>query len=243
MVQNESAAQAPSNFRFLADQWPTVFAEAKFAERYALRDPRGCLLYVRRALEQTVDWLYSADSKLRVPLKDDLNNRLTEPRFQDAVPVIVRDKMHALRKLSNNGVHGNSPVSAQISMHVVAELFHITIWLATFYSAQTSQRPAPGTKFDPKLLAPRPPAGVVQLTKSQAEKLSASLGAKDKELKAAAQREADYEAKIAALQAQIEGARKANEKIPDQHDYTESGTRIYIDLYLAQPFHDVPADR
>nr|WP_281070181.1 DEAD/DEAH box helicase family protein [Paeniglutamicibacter psychrophenolicus] len=206
-----------------------------------MKDPRGCLLYVRRALEQTVDWLYSADSSLRVPLKDDLNNRLTEPHFQDVVPAIVRDKMHALRKLSNNGVHGNIPVSTQVSVHVVAELFHITIWLATFYSAQTSQRPATGTKFDPKLLAPRLPSGVVQLTKTQAEKLSASLNAKDTELKAAVQREFDYEAKIKALQDQIEEARKANEKIPDEHDYTESGTRIYIDLYLTEAGWDLDA--
>ncbi|MGO2067991.1 DEAD/DEAH box helicase family protein [Glutamicibacter arilaitensis] len=234
MVQADKAPQRPSNFAFLAAQWPNIFAEALRAEDYALLDPRGSLLYCRRTLEQVVDWLYQADVSLRMPLKDDLNNRLTTADFQVVVPSMVRDKMHVIRKLYNNGVHGNQPVSTQISLFALAELFHTAIWLATFYAKDPSLRPVPTSKFNPQVLGPKPATGVVRLSKAEAEKLAADLEAKDNALKAAAEKESDYEARIRALQEEIEAAKKANAKIPDEHDYTEVGTRVYIDLYLTE---------
>lgn len=243
MVQAGTVPQRPSNFGFLAVQWPNVFTEARTAEAYALRDPRGSLLYSRRTLEQLVDWLYQADSSLRVPLKDDLNNRLRAAEFQAVVPSMVREKMHAIRKLTNNGVHGSQPVSTQISLFALAELFHTTIWMATFYAKDPSLRPAPSSKFDPQLLVPKPASGVVRLSKAEAEKLAADLDAKDKALKAAAEKESDYEARIRALQEEIEAAKKANAKITDEHDYTEAGTRVYIDMYLAESGWNVEEPR
>lgn len=241
MTQGSAEPVRQSNFAFLAAQWPTVFNESRTAEGYALRDPRGSLLYARRTLEQLVDWLYEADASLNVPLKDDLNNRLIEPTFQLAVPVHVRDKMHAIRKLANTGVHGNRPVSTQISQHVTIELFHVTVWLATHYASKPEQRPSSGITFEPQLLAPKPSGDVVQLSKAEAEALAARLDAKDAALKEAEQRQANYEAQIEALRAEIEEAKKNNAKIPDEHDYSEAGTRVYIDLYLTEAEWDVDA--
>ena len=234
MEQGNTQNAKQTNFGFLATQWPGVHREAQAAEGYAKTDPRSCLLYARRCLEQTVDWLYAADSSLRLPLKDDLNNRLTEARFKAAVPVQVRDKMHLVRKATNHGVHGQQSVGTQISLHVVAELFHIGIWLATFYTTDTARRPVPGTTFDPGLLAPKPATGVVQLSRAEAEGLAAKLDAKDEALRAAAAEKAGYKARIADLQDQIEQAKAQNETIPDDHDYTEAGTRVFIDLYLTE---------
>ncbi|WP_417234819.1 DEAD/DEAH box helicase family protein [Arthrobacter sp.] len=230
-----------SNFAFLGEQWPLVQREASAAEGYANTDPRSCLLYARRCLEQVVDWLYTADPSLKLPLKDDLNNRLVEPRFQAAVPAQVRDKMHLIRKFSNNGVHGNQAVSTQISLHVVAELFHVGIWLATFYTTDPSRRPAPAARFKAELVAPKPATGVVQLSKAEAEKLAAALDAKDAALKAAAEEKAGFEARISALQDQIAQAKAQNQTIPDTHDYSEAGTRVFIDLYLSEAGWDPEA--
>ncbi|MFI7744177.1 DEAD/DEAH box helicase family protein [Kocuria rhizosphaericola] len=241
MEQGASDGGCVSNYGFLSTQWPGVFSDARAAETYALRDPRSSLLYARRALESMVDWLYTADPTLRVPLKDDLNNRLTEQRFQALVPAMVRDKMHAIRRVGNKGIHGNQPVSTQISGHIVSELFHVTVWLATRYATDPAARPLSGATFDPALLAPKPASGVVQLTRAQAEVLAGKLDAKDVALKDAARKEAGYEVRIKALQADIEAAKKANEKIPDEHDYTEAGSREYIDLYLAEAGWDVAA--
>lgn len=234
MQQNGNEAQRITNFGFLSTEWAGIFAEVRMAETYALRDPRGSLLYARRTLEHIVAWLYQADATLRTPLKDDLNNRLIASEFQRAVPPFVRDKMHAIRKLSNNGVHGVQPVSTQVSLYVLAELFHITFWLASSYAQDIASRPAANSTFDPKLLVPAPASGGIRLSKAEAEKLASELDAKDKALKEAAQKESDYEARIRALQEEVEAAKKANAKIPDGHDYTESGTRVYIDMYLAE---------
>ncbi|MEE1621638.1 DEAD/DEAH box helicase family protein [Zafaria sp. J156] len=242
-MEGSQQQEVRSNFGFLASRWPGIFGEARNAERHAARDPRSSLLYARRTLEQIVDWLYTADPSLSVPLKDELNNRLTDHRFKALVPARVLDKMHAVRKLGNQAVHGNHPVSTQVSLHVLAEAFHIAYWLGASYAASAAERPAPGTRFDPQLLAPGPGPGVVQLTRAEAEKLAERLDAKDAELKRAAEAAAGYEARIAELQEQVEAAKAANEAIPDEHDYTEAGTRVYIDAYLAEAGWDVDAPR
>lgn len=231
----DSATQArKSNFGFLAGQWPDVFQELRTAEAYARRDPRSALLYSRRGLEHLVDWLYTAEASLTVPLADDLYNRLSAPRFVALVPALVRDKMHAVRKITNKGVHGNEPVSTQVSLFIVAELFHVAVWLVGSYAADPGTRPTSGMSFDPDLAPVSPAAGVIQLTKAQAEKLAADLNQKDAALKKADEQASDYQAKIAELQAEIAKAKQANEKIPLEHDFSEAGTRVYIDLFLAE---------
>ena len=231
-----------SNFGFLAGQWPEIFRELRAAESYARRDPRSALLYSRRGLEHLVDWLYTAETSLTVPLTDDLYNRLSAPGFAALVPSMVQDKMQAVRKTTNKGVHGTQPVSTQVSLFIVAELFHIAVWLGGSYAAQPHSRPVSGFSFDPDLLPANPGAGVVQLTKAQAEKLAADLDQKDAALKRAAVQAADYEARIAELQADIAKAKQANEKIPLEHDFTEAGTRVYIDEFLAEAGWDVDAE-
>ena len=240
-VDGSATAVRGSNFGFLADQWPGIFQELRTAESYARRDPRSALLYSRRGLEHLVDWLYTAEESLAVPLTDDLYNRLSGPRFAALVPSQVRDKMQAVRKITNKGVHGTQPVSTQVSLFIVAELFHVAIWLVGSYAANPASRPIPGTSFNPDLLPSAPGAGVVQLTKAQAEKLAADLDQKDAALRKAAILATDYEARIAELQAEIAKAKEANEKIPLEHDFSEAGTRVYIDMFLSEASWNVDA--
>lgn len=224
----------------MAAQWPEVFAELRTAESYARRDPRSSLLYSRRGLEHLVEWLYTAEASLTLPLTDDLYNRLSATGFVSLVPSLVLDKMHGIRKATNKGVHGSQPVSSQVSLFIVAELFHVAIWLGARYATSPGSRPFPGATFNAALL-PVPTTGIVQLSKAQAEQLAAELDRKDQALQEAAAKAADYESRIAELQEQIAAAKQANAKIPLQHDFSEAGTRVYIDLFLTEAGWDLDA--
>lgn len=59
-----------SNFAFLRNEWPEVYASANRAEALATDDPRAACFYARRTLELLVHWLYKYDAKLRLPYQD-----------------------------------------------------------------------------------------------------------------------------------------------------------------------------
>ena len=73
--------QRPSNFSFLQSEWPDLHEEATRAERIAVADPRASCFYARRCLEIAVTWLFQADSALRLPYRDDLAAKLSEPSW------------------------------------------------------------------------------------------------------------------------------------------------------------------
>ncbi|RII43619.1 DUF4145 domain-containing protein [Galactobacter valiniphilus] len=221
-----------SNFDFLEGRWEQVLAEASTAERYTLGDPRTGLVYTRRALEALVDWMYRADQALVLPLQDSLNNRMTAPEFVRTVQAPVRDLMHAIRKATNNAVHGTSTVAGPTALKNLVDLWQIALWFARRYAASEAQRPVIGLRFDPDHL--KQYTAEPQLTAPERAKLQEDLAAKDAALAAERERAADYERRIAELQAQVAAQTAANQKIPDTVDYTEAATREFIDLYLRE---------
>ncbi len=119
----------PSNFDFLAPDWPALLAEARSAEAAALGDPRAACFYARRTLELVVAWLFQAEGGrngcLRMPYKADLSAFLFEPSFQQLVGSTVHAKMDVIRRLGNQAVHNARPVPQQDALNALRELFHV----------------------------------------------------------------------------------------------------------------------
>ena len=59
-----------SNFSFLAQEWPDILKAADKSEATIYTDPRTSCFYARRATELIVNWIYKADSTLRLPYRD-----------------------------------------------------------------------------------------------------------------------------------------------------------------------------
>ena len=60
--------------------------------RRSQTDPRTSCFYARRATELIVNWIYKADSTLRLPYQDNLGALLHEPTFKQAVGEAVFNK-------------------------------------------------------------------------------------------------------------------------------------------------------
>lgn len=222
-----------SNFDFLRAAWPEIADEARRAEHYGLGDPRSSLFHARLALEFTVHWIYRADATLRTPYKDDLVALLYEPSFKQLVGSGILTKMNLIRKQGNNAVHGK-PVKAADSVPIVHELFQTLVWVATHYALNLADRPQPGIRFDGALI-PRPTPGATAQTLVQIQKLAADVVAKDAALAAANHANEDYAERVAALQHEVELAKKLAAVVPDTHDYLESETRdLFIDVLLKE---------
>jgi type I restriction enzyme R subunit len=224
-----------SNFGFLRAEWPDLHAEAVYAERLAVADPRASCFYARRTLELALIWLYQADSSLRRPYRDDLAARIAEPTLVRVAGPGICTKMDVIRRQGNAAVHRHSPVAANDAIRVVTELFHVMYWVARTYSRNPADLPAAGLAFNQAAI-PRPVSVSVRLAK-QAE-LKAQAGryaAQDAELAAERQKNENLDAELAALRAEIKAAKAANEARPDTHDYDEAETRtLIIDLLLKE---------
>ncbi|MFD7324695.1 DEAD/DEAH box helicase family protein [Streptomyces sp. NPDC059875] len=237
-----------SNFHFLLAEWPALYDEALRAERLAHADPRTSCFYARRALELAVHWMYEKDGALTPPYRNDLSAMLHEPGLRNLVGPTVNAKMDLIRRQGNNAVHRAAPVPADDAVRTTAELFHVLYWFARTYTADPSQLPAPGTRFDTQRI-PRPVPAEIRLRrqadlKKQAEEDQARWDAQAKELARARARGQRLESEVAELRARIAELRAANEARPDTHDYDEAATRdLFIDLLLKEAGWDLTEDR
>jgi type I restriction enzyme R subunit len=224
-----------SNFDFLRAEWPELFAEAVLAERDAFADPRISCFYARRTLELAVAWLYAADATLRAPYKDDLSARLYEPTFGALVGNGMQTKCDIVRKQGNAAVHKTTPIPTNAAVDVLRELFHVLYWIAKHYSRKPGDLPLSAITFDPSLIRRSEPASVRVRTQAQLQRLAEDLAAKDAQINAERERNADLDAELATLRAEVEAAKAANAVRPDDHDYDEATTRdLFIDLLLAE---------
>ena len=228
-----------SQFAFLETEFPTLFENARKAEKAALSDPRGACFWARLTLEIAVKWLYTRDPALRRTYNDNLSALIAEPSFAELAGPQIVTKAHFIRDLGNRAAHDSrKPITGTAAISSVRELFHICYWIARTYA--TGPKPAPSLQFDAGRLEKTLTitASTVQEIKNLSERHAETQKRLDAAEKARRQTEEGrlaLEAELARLRAEVLAARRENQKVPDPHDYDEAATRdAYIDLLLAE---------
>jgi type I restriction enzyme, R subunit len=115
------------NFEFLRMRRAVLADLAGFAERYAYGDPASSLIKQRSFVEHVVNYLYETYN-LRPPSSDGLNDLMNETAFRQAVPDVVQNKLHILRKAGNYAAYPRRPITSQLSLECLAQLFDIARW-------------------------------------------------------------------------------------------------------------------
>jgi type I restriction enzyme R subunit len=115
------------NFEFLRQKRAVLADLAGFAERYAHEDPASSLLKQRSFVEQAVPAIYER-YRLRPPDSDNLNELMTAEPFRRSVPEVVLNKLHTVRKAGNHAAHPRRPITSQLSLECLAQLFDIARW-------------------------------------------------------------------------------------------------------------------
>jgi len=218
-----------SNFTFLANEWPEIQEAADKAEASILTDPRTSCFYAHRATELIVNWIYKADSSLRLPYQDNLGALLHEPTFKQAVGEAVFNKAVLITRIGNRAVHDNRAIPESASVAAVRELFHVCYWLAHTYGR--GAKPAPGLTYNPDAAAPSSAAG--PQTAAKLQELEASLAERDEKLTALLIDREALDDQLVRLRAEVAKAKKEVAGHADTHDYSEAETRTHIiDEYL-----------
>jgi type I restriction enzyme R subunit len=233
-----------SNFTFLKSEWPELHESAAKVESLARTDARSCCFYARRTLELAIDWLYEHDPALKRPYDDNLSALIYEPTFKQNLPGELFLKVKTIKEVGNLAVHSRKPITERDALRATKELFHFLYWLARTYTRRSPAQYENVTWNEQQV--PGRQVSVPVKTLNQLRELEEQLRERDRELDEKAKAIADTDTQIALLREQIAEAKKQNELIPDDHDYSEAETRDYfIDLLLREAgwLLDKPEDR
>lgn len=196
------------NFEFLRPQRAVLADLAGFAERYAHEDPASSLIKQRNFVEQVVAAIYE-HYHLHPPYSDNLNDLMIETSFRQAIPEVVQNKLHTIRKAGNQAAHHPQPITKQLSLSCLLQLFDIARW----FHVQID-----GGKLDaaPKYVAPSPDPSSTSKTKDALEKLRL---AEDK-----------YNLVLATLEAEtkkrLDAERAATEHATELEKIKEDGQKV-----------------
>jgi type I restriction enzyme R subunit len=205
-----------TNFDYLEEypEFHTFASVAQSAEKIAKIDPGACIINCRRSMEMAVKWMYSVDSELKMPYRDNLVTLIHTDEFEDIVDPDIRRRIEFIRRLGNQAAHSNARMSLDQAKLCLCDLFYILDFVAYCYAPTYTEH-----KYDASLI----------------DTHSVDVPAEKKE---AAVPEVDLEALIAENKALKEELTKRREQQSTSYvskpvDLSEYKTRkIYIDSML-----------
>jgi len=123
------------NFAHIQQKWPELHQLVSFAEDYAISDPQSSLVKLRCFAEKVVGYLYS---ELTLPVFPNSNifDKLTADDFTSAVPRLITDKLHAIRKSGNQAAHAGK-VDQQQAIWILKESYFVATYLFLVFGGGT----------------------------------------------------------------------------------------------------------
>lgn len=138
-----------NNFSFL-NEYPAFgsFAPAAAAaEQILCIDCAACALNCRRAMESAVRWMYAADDTLEDPGDDALVTMMSRADFADIVGTDILRRMDYVRRVGNQAAHDGAPVTREMAMLCLENLFIFLDFIAYCYAGDSREH-----TFDPSLV-------------------------------------------------------------------------------------------
>ena len=212
-----------SNFGFLESKNEyALFAPACIeAEKIYSSAPAMCAVGCRKALELAVKWVYSADTTMQMPYKDNLQSLIHEPTFRFAVEYHTWEKLRFIIKLGNIAVHTEKIVRADSALASLGALFEFVQWIDYCYGTDYAER-----KFDESQIPSEKAAVDAKKIKEQ----ESLLGEKEAQIEALRRKIEEM-----ASQYTAEKERHKKERVFEAEDITEFKTRkAYIDVDMQE---------
>lgn len=212
-----------TNFDFLsAEKNFATFADACIeAEKSIGISPALCALGVRKSAELVVKWLYSVDSSLRLPYKDNFSALVYNPSFTASVDDSIMSSLRYIIKLGNFSTHTNKKVSYREAVLSLQNLFEFVLFIDYCYGSSYEER-----DFDETLLASEAKQAV---SAAEFDRLREELETRSAD-RAALMGEMD------ALRAELSQLRAQNAAVrttpPAQPETEEETRRTIIDIDL-----------
>ena len=219
-----------TNFDYLKNEskFSTFANVAISAEKIILIDPEASILNSRRAMEFAIKWMYSVDSALEMPYRDNLQSLMNTEEYRQLVGADLWKRMDYIRRSGNNAAHSNKKLGRDEAMLCLENLFIYLDYVAYCYSDKYEER-----SFDKTIITSR-----IKKAKESKEAANAIKAELTKEQETSAKRELDLQklmAENASLKEELSARRQEQQQIyvPKPLDLSEYKTRkLYIDSML-----------
>ena len=219
-----------TNFDYLKNEskFSTFANVAISAEKIILIDPEASILNSRRAMEFAIKWMYSVDSALEMPYRDNLQSLMNTEEYRQLVGADLWKRMDYIRRSGNNAAHSNKKLGRDEAMLCLENLFIYLDYVAYCYSDKYEER-----SFDKTIITSR-----IKKSKESKEAANAIKAELTKEQETSAKRELDLQklmAENASLKEELSARRQEQQQIyvPKPLDLSEYKTRkLYIDSML-----------
>lgn len=212
-----------SNFSFLSfkREYALFAAAAIEAEKVYNTSPAMSAIGSRKALELAVKWVYSADSTITMPYRDNLQSLIHEPSFRFSVDGNTWAKLPYIIRLGNLAVHTERSITASDALMSLQALFEFIEWIDYCYGTDYVER-----HFDEAII----PKEEVVVDTTKIKEQESLLGEKDAEIER-------LRKKIEQMSAEYTAAKEENkvERTFEAEDISEFKTRKkYIDIDLKE---------
>ena len=219
-----------TNFDYLKNEskFSTFANVAISAEKIILIDPEASILNSRRAMEFAIKWMYSVDSALEMPYRDNLQSLMNTEEYRQLVGADLWKRMDYIRRSGNNAAHSNKKLGRDEAMLCLENLFIYLDYVAYCYSDKYEER-----SFDKTIITSR-----IKKAKESKEAANAIKAELTKEQETSAKRELDLQklmAENASLKEELSARRQEQQQtyVPKPLDLSEYKTRkLYIDSML-----------
>ncbi|WP_238322905.1 MULTISPECIES: DEAD/DEAH box helicase family protein [Pseudoalteromonas] len=238
------------NFEHIRKTWPQEHQLLAYAEQYAVTDPQSALVKMRCFAEKVVGYLYK-ELKLPTYANSNIFDKLTSDVFTSAVPKMITDKLHAIRKSGNQAAH-EGKVDQQQAIWILKESYFVACYLFMAYG-KGKESECPAFTMPEQILTDEQNAQEFAQKNSQLKKQLAEnqkrlkLALEELEASQKAQQQAQIEAaklKQAIDQDKLIAVQARNKHITSSFDFNEAETRArIIDMDLRAAGWNVSLDK
>jgi len=137
-----------SNFKFLQQEWLSLYSKLKTAEERVFIEPVSTASYCRLVLEESMYLLYDLEH-IEKPFNTELVNLMNEEEIKSIIPYQLREGLHIVRKTGNNASHYGQRITAKDALISIRYIYDFTKWFAQNYSKELPQLPG---LFDEQLI-------------------------------------------------------------------------------------------
>jgi type I restriction enzyme, R subunit len=130
-----------SNFDFIKEDFPELYAQSVEAEKYVFKAPKYAALQCRIALELTVNWLYDNDPDYERPYDTTLSALMYHDDFKNDIKETLLNELTLVRKIGNSAAHGKK-VNDREALICLRSVFRLLSFIGINYNEESPVIPA-----------------------------------------------------------------------------------------------------
>ncbi|ESU24362.1 type i site-specific deoxyribonuclease [Flavobacterium enshiense DK69] len=122
-----------SNFKFLQQEWYSLYSKLKKAEERVNTEPVSSASYCRLMLEESMYLIFDFEH-IEKPFNTELVNLMNDEGIKSIIPHQLREGLHIVRKTGNNAAHYGNRITPQDALVSIRYSYDFAKWFAQNYS-------------------------------------------------------------------------------------------------------------